>query len=154
MEKKEIKTKNLEKILQKTSLDDIDDVFSENEDSMVEPKIDFYNFIKERMEEKKVKAKDVFFDADISYRYGYKLVSGEKVTRQRDVIIRLCYALELSLDETQKALKLYGLPPLYAKRKRDAIMMLIFKDRPGDIIKFNEILLEKKEKPLVAVGED
>lgn len=34
--------------------------------------------------------------ADIPERYGYKLLSGEKHTRQRDVILRICYAAGLS----------------------------------------------------------
>lgn len=34
--------------------------------------------------------------ADIPERYGYKLLSGEKHTRQRDVILRICCAAGLS----------------------------------------------------------
>ena len=49
----------------------------------------------------------VFLKADIPERYGYKLLSGEKHTKQRDVILRICYAAEFTLKETQRALRKY-----------------------------------------------
>ena len=76
----------------------------------------------------------------MSEKYGYKLLSGEKHTKQRDVILRLCYAAELSLEETQKALKLYRMPELYAKIPRDAMIMIAFNERPGSIIDVNSFL--------------
>jgi hypothetical protein len=94
----------------------------------------------------------VFLRADIPERYGYKLLSGEKHTRQRDVILRICYAGELSLEETQRALKKYGMPTLYAKVPRDALLMIIFNDRPGDIIQVNAILKEHDMEPLRTSG--
>ena len=78
--------------------------------------------------------------ADIPEKYGYKLLSGEKHTRQRDIILRICYAAELTLEQTQRALRKYEMPQLYAKIPRDAFLMLIFKDRPGGIIEVNELL--------------
>ena len=89
---------------------------------------------------KKLKQQDVFLAADIPEKYGYKLLSGEKHTKQRDVILRLCYAAELNLDETQKALKLYRMPELYAKIQRDALIMIAFNERPGSIIDVNSFL--------------
>ena len=77
---------------------------------------------------------------DIPEKYGYKLLSGEKHTRQRDIILRICYAAELTLEQTQRALRKYEMPQLYAKIPRDALLMLIFKDRPGGIIEVNELL--------------
>ena len=85
----------------------------------------------------------LFLKADIPERYGYKLLSGEKHTRQRDIILRICYAAELTLDQTQSALRKYEMPQLYAKIPRDALLMLIFQERPGGIIEVNELLKEK-----------
>lgn len=82
----------------------------------------------------------VFLKADIPEKYGYKLLSGEKHTRQRDIILRICYAAELTLEQTQRALRKYEMPQLYAKIPRDAFLMLIFKERPGGIIEVNELL--------------
>ena len=90
--------------------------------------------------------------ADIPERYGYKLLSEEKRTRQRDVILRLCYAAHFSLDETQKALRIYGMPELYARNQRDALLIIAFNDRPGSIIEVNAFLKENRIEPLRTTG--
>ena len=94
----------------------------------------------------------VFLKADIPERYGYKLLSGEKHTKQRDVILRICYASEFSLAETQRALKKYKMPELYAKVPRDALLMIIFNERPGSIIDVNRLLKENGMEPLRTSG--
>ena len=96
--------------------------------------------MKDLLKEKKITQQMVFLKADIPEKYGYKLLSGEKHTRQRDIILRICYAAELTLEQTQRALRKYEMPQLYAKIPRDALLMLIFKDRPGGIIEVNELL--------------
>ena len=100
----------------------------------------FSEYIKDLLKEKRITQQMVFLKADIPEKYGYKLLSGEKHTRQRDIILRICYAAELTLEQTQRALRKYEMPQLYAKIPRDALLMLIFKDRPGGIIEVNELL--------------
>ncbi len=104
------------------------------------------------MKEKGVRQQDVFLYADIPERYGYKLLSGEKHTKQRDVILRLCYSAGFNLDETQKALRIYKMPELYAKIPRDAVLMIIFNTRPGGIIEVNQFLKDHKMEPLRTSG--
>ena len=82
----------------------------------------------------------VFLMADITERYGYKLLSGEKKTRQRDIILRICYAAELSLEETQEALRKYPMPELYARIPRDALLMIAFNERSGSVLDVNTLL--------------
>ena len=57
------------------------------------------------LKEKRITQQMVFLKADIPEKYGYKLLSGEKHTRQRDIILRICYAAELTLEQTQRALR-------------------------------------------------
>ena len=90
--------------------------------------------------------------ADIPERYGYKILSGEKRTRQRDLILRICYAAEFTLDETQEALKKYEMPQLYAKIPRDALLMIIFNERPGSVIDVNALLKKNGMEPLKTSG--
>ena len=106
----------------------------------IRSKMRFQEYIKDLLKEKKITQQMVFLKADIPEKYGYKLLSGEKHTRQRDIILRICYAAELTLEQTQRALRKYEMPQLYAKIPRDALLMLIFKDRPGGIIEVNELL--------------
>lgn len=133
-------TKELVDILGNTHVSEFDRYCREQKESMVTGDHAFSEYIKQLLKEKKITQQVVFLKADIPERYGYKLLSGEKHTRQRDVILRICYAAGLTLDETQRALHKYEMPQLYAKVPRDALLMLIFNERPGGIIEVNELL--------------
>ena len=65
---------------------------------------------------------------------------------------RLCYAGELSLQETQRALRKYGMAQLYAKDERDALIMIAFNERPGSVLQINAILKENGLLPLRTSG--
>ena len=136
-------TKELVDILGKTHISEFDKFCKEQKDSMDPDEHAFSEYIKGLLKEKKMTQQMVFLKADIPERYGYKLLSGEKHTRQRDVILRICYAAEMTLEETQRALQKYGMPQLYAKIPRDALLIIIFNERPGGIIEVNELLSEK-----------
>lgn len=131
-------TEELEKTLQSTHIKNFGNYCRENTENPADEAFSVY--MKNILGEKKLTQQIVFLRADIPERYGYKLLSGEKKTRQRDVILRICYAAEMSLSQTQRALRKYEMPQLYAKLPRDALLMIIFNERPGDIIEVNEIL--------------
>lgn len=144
-------TGELENVLGSTHIKDFDSYCRDHFKSRTEG--DFSVYMKNIFREKKLTQQIVFLKADIPERYGYKLLSGEKRTRQRDIILRICYAAEMSLEETQRALKKYEMPALYAKLSRDALLMIIFNERPGDIIEVNQILKEHGMEPLRTSGQ-
>ena len=150
MQEKE--TKELEKVLGKTHLSDYDSFVEDNRDSMLSDSNSFSTYVKGLMSQKGLSQQTVFLNADVPERYGYKLLSGEKHTKQRDVILRLCYAAEFTLSETQRALKKYGMSELYAKDERDALIMIVFNERPGSIIDVNGLLKEHGHLPLRTSG--
>ena len=133
-------TDELEKILGSTHINEVSTYLKSNEESIITNEYAFHEYISNLIKLTNLSKQDVFLAADVSEKYGYKLLSGEKHTKQRDVILRLCYAAELSLEETQKALKLYRMPELYAKIPRDAMIMIAFNERPGSIIDVNSFL--------------
>jgi len=145
-------TDELENILGSTHISEASKYLTDNAASLLPADRPFAEYIRARIKEKKLLQQDVFLNADIPYRYGYKLISEEKHTRQRDIILRICYAAELTLDETQRALKIYGMNELYAKVPRDAVLMIIFNTRPGSIIKVNEYLVPNGCEPLRSSG--
>ncbi len=145
-------TEELNNVLGKTHLSDFEKYCKENKESMITEASSFQTYVKNILSEKKITLQRVFLCADIPERYGYKLMTGEKHTKQRDVILRLCYAAGLSLEETQRALKKYGMPELYAKIPRDALLMILFNERPGSIIDVNAWLKEKGMEPLRTSG--
>ena len=149
---KEKETNSLSEVLGKTHLSDFDKFVRENKDSLDTDGTSFFVYMKKTFAEKKITQQAVFLKADIPERYGYKLLSGEKRTRQRDVILRICYAAGMNLEETQKALRKYEMPELYLKIPRDALLMIIFNERPGSIIEVNEQLKSKGMDPLKTSG--
>lgn len=149
---KEKDTSMLKEILGRTHLSEFDQFCKENRESMNDGKDAFSIYIKNLLVSKGIKQQTVFLKADIPERYGYKLLSGEKHTKQRDVILRICYASELTLAETQRALEKYGMPELYAKVPRDAFLMIMFNQRPGSILDVNGLLKEKGLEPLRTSG--
>ena len=97
---------------------------------------------------KGIKQQDVFLAADISEGYGYKLIAEEKRTRQRDLILRLCLASGFSLEETQRALKIYGMAPLYPRMRRDAVLIVAINTGNYEIAIVDEMLAKHGMEPL------
>jgi len=143
-------TKELEGILLSSHKDNINEILSKESKEMLNST--FGDYFRDILLTKKITQQMLFIRADITEKYGYKLISGEKHTNQRDVIIRLCYAGEFTFDETQRALKLYGMTPLYARIKRDALLISAFNEREGNILDLNHYLKKNGEKPLKNCG--
>lgn len=145
-------TVDLEEVLGSTHTKDFEKYCKENKDCVNDDEKAFVEYFKKLFKEKGITQQTVFLKADIPERYGYKLLSGEKRTRQRDVILRICYAAGFTLKETQRALEKYRLPQLYAKIPRDALLMIIFNEIPGSILDVNVLLKENGMLPLRTSG--
>ena len=109
----------------------------------------FADYMRAKFRDKGVLQQDVFLAADISENYGYKIVAEEKHTIRRDIILRICLAARFELDETQKALILYGFAPLCRLLPRDIVFMASILHRVFDIHRVNEVLLRCGQAPLV-----
>lgn len=145
-------TEELDKILGNTNPSNISNFLSGNKDLFINDEHYFMSYMKELMKKNNLLQQEVFLNADIPERYGYKLLSGEKHTKQRDIILRICYAAKLTLAETQKALKIYGMPELYSRIPRDAALMICFNERPGSILDVNTFLKDNNLVPLRSSG--
>lgn len=58
--------------------------------------------------------------AQIDRTYGHQIFNGTRLP-SRDKLLQLAFGFGLSLDETQKLLKISGKSALYAKIRRDAV---------------------------------
>jgi len=114
----------------------------------------FTDYMRQKFREKRIPQKEVFIRADLDDRYGYKLISGEKQTQQRDTILRICLAAEFTLDETQEALILYGMAPLYEKIRRDTAFIVAFCNRIYDIHEVDSILRFNNMPPFLLPDPD
>lgn len=145
-------TERLEHILKSAYAFEAGKILKENEESLLGEEKPFSAYMRKLIREKRLRKQDIFIRADVPERYGYKLLSEEKHTRQRDVILRICYAAELTLEEVQRALKLYEMPPLYARIPRDAVLMIAFNRHCGSILDVNALLKEQGLEPLRTSG--
>lgn len=57
-----------------------------------------------------------------------KIINGSQATRKRDIIIALCFALQLSESETALALNLYPMTPLNPNNLRDLVIIQALHD--------------------------
>ena len=151
---KEKSTSELQQILSKTKPGEAGEFLKENQDSLISSDKAFCDFIKSKLKTGGLTQQEVFLRASIPERYGYKLLSGEKKTRQRDVILRICLASGLSLRDTQTALSLYSMPTLYTKIARDSVIIIAINSKMTDLISVNELLEQNGLKPLAACGAE
>ena len=145
-------TKELLMELKEKGPNAIEEYLKENKDEMVDGSRCFMDYMNSKLKEKGLLKQDVLLRADIPQRYGYKILSEEKTTKRRDIILRICYAAELNLEETQQALEYYRMNQLYLRVARDALIMACLDKRPGGIIELNEVLLKNHMEPLRSSG--
>ena len=150
MEKKS--TEELNQILGQTNPDSIEVFLQEQADSMIDQERPFAKYLHQIISRNGLTQQEVFIQADFPERFGYKLLSEEKHTKQRDYILRICYAAKMTLEETQRALTLYGMAPLYPRIPRDAVLMIAFNKRCGSILEVNALLASHKLPALKTSG--
>lgn len=137
--KNDVTTNRLNDILKKTAPEKAEEYleqFTERDD----PDKPFATYMRKLLKEKGITQQEVFIAADLSDSYGYKLISQEKHTKQRDVIIRLCLAAKCTLKQADRALKFYGMSPLYARIPRDAVLIIAFNKGIYEIADVDELL--------------
>ncbi len=134
-------TDTLTNVLRTTSLENIGNYFDTYTEKLASEERPFAEYMRTMFKKKGLRQQDVFLAADISEGYGYKLISEEKRSKQRDVIIRICVVAGFDLEETQRALKLYGMSPLYPKVRRDAVLIVAINHGVREIADVNQMLV-------------
>lgn len=145
-------TDELLSVLKSTSSDDIGQILCEEKEKMFYGSSPFYCYIREVLKQNDLTQQQVFHRAGFSERYGYGLLSGEKHTKQRDYILRICFAAQCTLEQTQRILQLYGMNALYARIPRDAVLIVALNQNIYELETINA-LLEKQNMPLLKSKE-
>ena len=141
-------TNELNDLLENMKPDQLESYLKDNSKYMADEKKALYYYMKDVLDEKNIKLKDVYSFAGVTESYGSKIVTMEKHTKDRDLIIRLCLAGHFNWDETNRALKLYGLSELYAKDPRDACIIAAVNNRIFDMYEIDEMLIRQGLKKL------
>ncbi|MCR5467583.1 MAG: hypothetical protein K6F37_01370 [Lachnospiraceae bacterium] len=133
-------TEELDVLLNNLKPNQINEYLADNKKYFADDEKGFYYYMKDLLMDKRIKLKDVYSFAGVSESYGSKILTMEKHTTDRDLIIKLCIAGHFNWDETNRALKLYGMSELYAKDSRDALIIVAINNRIFDIYKIDEML--------------
>lgn len=145
-------TNALEQVLKRLDQENIDDYLDVYQGSLISEERPFSRYMRTLIKQKNLTQREVFERAELSDRYGYRLLTQEKNTKQRDYILRLCFASKLTLKETQRALKLYGMSELYPRVPRDAVLMIALNREIYEIADVNDLLLAHDMEPLKSVS--
>ena len=137
-----------EQLLQ-TLPEDFPAYLARNEKEMIRSKHPWADYMRAKFREHGILQQNVFLAADLSEKSGYKLIGEQKHTYQRDTILRICLAAEFTLEETQEALILYGMAPLYWRIPRDAAFIVAFHNRIYDIHDVDDILRKNDLPPFL-----
>ena len=135
-------TDELNKLLENMNPEQLEDYYKTNRKYLAEEKKAFYYYFKDVLDKKNIMLKDVYSFAGVTESYGSKIISMEKHTKNRDLIIRLCLAGHFTWEETNRALKLYGFTELYAKDPRDACIIVAINNRMFAPYQIDEMLEE------------
>lgn len=126
------------------STKNIDDYISSNKIHFAD--VSLSDYLHKLLKEKKLKQADVIKRSELDSVYGCQIFSGKK-NPTRDKVLCIAFGMGLNLAETQQLLKSCGLPFLYAKHKRDSIIIFAI-NRNLSLIKTNELLYAQEEKLL------
>ena len=89
---------------------------------------------------------DIINRADIGYTFFYDIINGKKKP-SREKLVRLFLAMQFTLEEAQKALKVYYYSELYAKDKRDSMFIYAINHKLS-IVQLSELLKENGEEDI------
>jgi len=129
---------------QLNSCNNIDEYFKDNEDLLINTTIADYLY--DVFNEKCLVKSRVFKKAEIDEIYGYQIFGGKKKP-SRNTLLALCIGARFSLNEIQTALKIAGFATLYAKNKRDSIIIYGINNSKS-VLEINELLYNNNEDTL------
>jgi len=107
----------------------------------------FVKTLKSHLETKKISKQKLVREAHLNQSYVYDILNAKK-TPSRDTVVKLSFALGLTLTETTRLLKLAGYSELYPRIEREAIIIFCIENKK-DICYTNDLLCNMQEKLLI-----
>lgn len=140
---KEISTDELFLMLENSK--NLSEDFTELSGQMNAP--EFHKYLSALISEREIDASKLGVMALLSRSFTYQICAGDR-TPNRDIIIRIAIVLGLSVDETQRLLKLANRGVLYPKIKRDSLILYALYNK-YDLYKTDELLVQYGQKPIL-----
>lgn len=123
---------------------DLDQFIQNNQAYFIEKGL--ANYLQEILQKKKISKSSLAKRANISEVYLHQVFAGQR-NLSRNRLLCVCIGLSATLDETQNLLQKGGHAQLYAKNKRDTVVMFGLLHRM-DLDAINDRLLTVGEVPL------
>lgn len=98
----------------------IGNFLAKNDQNMIESTLSEH--LMALLKQKGIKRADVVRDSGLEKAYVYQIFNGEKKP-SRDKLIAMAFGLHLNIEETQRMLKSGGCSELYARVRRDAVIL-------------------------------
>ncbi len=134
-------TTELLRLIEKTS--SFQEYRAQAEDAFIEVR-PLSDHLERLLTERGLEKAEVIHRSGVERKYAYSIFTGKRKRPSRDKVLALCFAMDLSADETQQLLKSTGYPPLYAKVMRDSALLYAL-ERRMPLIDVNELLYEMGE---------
>lgn len=141
----EKETSTLDSILQNSTLEDFEKYIRVDNKNSYNCLADYLN---DYIGIKGFALSEVIKRSLLSRDYAYSIFNGHRQNPTRDRVIAICLALEMSLEEVQRCLKLCNAGTLYSKNNRDAAIIICINREVYDIDKVNNFLYEHNMEPL------
>lgn len=125
--------------------DDLMSRWQELREDMVSPT--FSEYLSVLIAERNIDASRFGVVSLVSRSFAYQILSGTRVP-SREIILRVSVAVGLTVDETQRLLKLADRGILYPKIERDAVLIYCL-NNSYDLYQTDELLKKQKLKPLI-----
>ena len=135
-------TKDLEKEL--SACEEISEFLTQNQEHM--HSVSVSERLRCCLEEKSLSRSDVIARCGLNDIYAHQILSVKR-RPSRDKLLCLCFGLELTADQGQDLLRDCGYAVLYAKNRRDSIILFALY-RGMSLLKLNEKLYEEGENLL------
>lgn len=117
---------------------DIEDYLTVNREHLIKESLSQHLHM--LLAQKNLRRSDVIRSSLLGRAYVYRIFAGQKIP-SRDKLIALAFGMHLSDEETQKMLKLSGNRELYARDKRDALILFALQ-RKMTVMDTNSLLFD------------
>ena len=123
-------------------LDEPEQFLNKNKDEL--RKLSLSEYLQALLEQYQIKKSDLFRRTElIGNNYGYELFQNDRKKPSRDILLQICLAFPLTIEETQQVLRRAGWAILYPRDKRDALLLYALKKQLS-IDEVNSMLCDKE----------
>ncbi len=109
--------------------------------------MDLKDYLEQLLAEKKLTASKVIKQSGLNANYGHQIFNGTRKNIARNKLLALAFGMGMTLEETQKMLKVAQQPVLYPRIQFDLIVIFALKEG-WSLIDTNELLEDLQESLL------